>query len=86
VTLSSRLEVDSKDGAIVGVQRVEELSDAGETVEVREIALRFALPSRSEMEREFEDLGFAVEELSGDYDASAFDASESPHMIWKLRA
>ena len=85
VTLSSRLEVDSEDGSIVGVQRVEELSDRGETVEVREIPLRFALPSRTEIEAELEEIGLVVEGLYGDYDASGFEGSESPHMIWKLR-
>jgi hypothetical protein len=37
------------------------------------------------MEREFRDLGLAVEELYGDYEGTFFDAVESPHMIWKLR-
>ena len=85
VALSSRLEVDPEDGSIVGVQRVEELSESGERVAMREVPLRFALPSRAEMEREFRDLGLDVEELCGDYEGSAFDADSSPHMIWKLR-
>lgn len=85
VALYSRLEVDPEDGSIVGLQRVEELSEGGERVASREVPLRFALPSRAEMEREFRDLKLAVEELYGDYEGSIFDAGESPHMIWKLR-
>ena len=76
VTLSSRLEVDPEDGAVVGVQRVEELSDVGETVGIREIPLRFALPSQAEMERELRDLGFEVKELLGGYDLSLIHISE----------
>ncbi|MGB5160934.1 MAG: class I SAM-dependent methyltransferase [Thermoanaerobaculia bacterium] len=86
VALSSRLEVDAEDGAIVGVQRVEQISDAGETVAVQEIPLRFALPSHPEIEAELQAVGFEVEELYGDYDASVFDDRECPHMIWKLRS
>jgi SAM-dependent methyltransferase len=85
VALSSRLEVDPEDGSIVGVQRVEELSESGERLASREVPLRFALPSRAEMECEFQDLGLDVEELWGDYEGSLFDAGKSPHMIWKLR-
>ena len=86
VSLSSRLEVDPTDGSIVGVQRVEEISSTGEAPTQREFPLRFALPSRSEMEMDLDGAGFAIDELYGDYDASPFEAGTSPHLIWKARA
>jgi SAM-dependent methyltransferase len=86
VSLASRLELDPEDGSIVGIQRVEEISEAGRTLTRREFPLRFALPSQSEMEDDLRDLGFVIDRLFGDYDANPFDADTSPHLIWKARA
>lgn len=85
IALASRLESDPEDGLIVGVQRVEEISREGNVVGRRELPLRFALPSRSEVERDLGAAGFEVEELCGAYDGTAFDAETSPYLIWTAR-
>jgi hypothetical protein len=83
VSVSSRLELDPEDGSIIGVQRVEEMSEEGRILARREFPLRFALPSQSETEDDLRSLGFAIDQLFGDYDATPFEADASPHLIWR---
>ncbi len=81
-----RIAYDSSSRLAHGFQYYEFFDERGRSTDKRSLEVNFLLPGKEEFEDLARSAGFEVAELYGNYDYARFDQSNSPFMIWRLRA
>ncbi len=84
VTFESRYEKAS--GLVHGFQLYDFRDKCGKPVGMRKMEINFRLLSKDEFEQLALDAGLEVVDLYGNYDYAKFKDSESPFMIWRMKA
>jgi len=84
VILTADLDYDSQTRQVSGVQTVRQVDRGGKTVGEHVLPICFALIEPTTFEQMSTQAGFKLDALHGDYRRSAFDAQDSPYMIWAL--
>jgi SAM-dependent methyltransferase len=85
VALRADFHYDPASRRVRGTQVVEEIDEAGRTVEEHALAIEFVLLEEEEVRDAVESVGFRPESLLGGYDRRPYDPESSPFMIWSLR-